>query len=267
MKKLVLCLTLLLLASCGSENKQSESTEFVLDFSDQKNYVYSYTLSSLSETQRNGDESPNKVKSETNGDLNIEVKKNNVADLSLNNHKTILTTFDKNGVKNDMVTNTAQTIVIQNLNQKGRFENNPKDMMFELIFALPISELKIGETEKIPMQIPYDIDGSKYFVKGFNEIEYTGKKMIDGMECAVLNGQIDISELDIPEELASSHEITSKGKGTYYYNLKDQYFVSAEISINMSMSMSLKTDDPENAPFTNSQNSNQLKIRLKEIVE
>ncbi|MBT8281108.1 MAG: hypothetical protein KJO16_05985, partial [Muriicola sp.] len=88
-----------------------------------------------------------------------------------------------------------------------------------------------------------------------------------GMDCAVLNGQIDISELEIPEEIESTHEINTTGNGTYYYHLKDQYFVSTEISINMSRSMNLKTDDPENAPSVKTQNSSELKIRLKEIEE
>ncbi len=268
MKKLLLGLTLVFLASCGNKNKQLESTEFILDFSNQKKYIYSYSQTSLSETQWETDEPSHKTKSDANGDLNIRIKENNLADLSITNLKTNLITLDINGFENDTISNTAQTMVIQNMNQKGAFENNSHNIMFDLIFPLPTKNLKIGETDKIPMQIPFNVNGSKLFVKGFNEIEYSGTKKLNGMECAVLNGKIDISEIEIPEELESTYESTTTGNGTYYYSLKNQYFVGADIKINMATSSNPKSKKSgNNGVFGSMKNSSEIIIRLKEIEE
>lgn len=266
MKKIVFGLALVFLTSCGNKNKESESTTFILDFSDQKTYIYKYSETTSFEDQLNNDEPSFKSMSESNGNLNLRIKENNLADLSLTILKTNLKLFDQNGVVKDTISNDSIAMVLQNMDQKGTFENNSHDIMFDLIFSLPRKDLKIGETDKIPMQIPFDVDGSKLFVRGFSEIEYSGTEIIDGMECALLKGKIDISEIEIPEEMESTHEITATGKGTYYYNVEDQYVVGVEISIDMTRSMNLK-NPKNNKGFVRSKGSSEIIIRLQEIEE
>lgn len=266
MKKIVFGLALVFLTSCGNKNKESESTTFILDFSDQKTYIYKYSETTSFEDQLNNDEPSFKSMSESNGNLNLRIKENNLADLSLTILKTNLKLFDQNGVVKDTISNDSIAMVLQNMDQKGTFENNSHDIMFDLIFSLPRKDLKIGETDKIPMQIPFDVDGSKLFVRGFSEIEYSGTEIIDGMECALLKGKIDISEIEIQEEMESTHEITATGKGTYYYNVEDQYLVGVEISIDMTRSMNLK-NPKNNKGFVRSKGSSEIIIRLQEIEE
>jgi len=266
MKKILFGLTLILLAGCGKENKKSDSNEFVLDFNSQKKFIYTYSQTSTSETQWKKNEAFQKTKSDANGQLNIRIKENNLADLSVTNLKTNLITLDDKGVAVDTMSNTTQAMVIQNMNQKGGFENYDHNIMFDLIFPLPTKNLKIGETDKIPMQIPFNVNGSKLYIKGFNEIKYSGTKVLNGTECAVLNGTIDISELEIPEELESLYESKTTGNGTYYFNLKDKYFVGADINIIMATSSSPKTENSENnLVFGTMKNSTEITIRLKEI--
>ncbi|MEP2990928.1 MAG: hypothetical protein ABJN61_11665 [Flavobacteriaceae bacterium] len=268
MKRTLFGLILVFLMGCNNADKQVESTAFILDFSSQKKYVYSYSQSSKSEAQFEKDEPFNKTKSYANGNLNIRVKENNLANLSVTNLKANLITFDNDGVAKDTTSNNVPTMVIQNMTQQGTFEDSNHNILFDLIFPLPTKPLKVGETENIPLQIPFNANGSKLFVKGFNAIEYSGIKIIDGKECAVLNGIIDISQIETPEELATNYESSTTGTGTYYFSLLDKYFMRAEIRINMITFSKPKTEESVNdGLYGNMKNSSEIIAQLIEIEE
>ena len=86
-------------------------------------------------------------------------------------------------------------------------------------------------------------------------------------ECAVLKGKIDISNLEIPEELNGIYKSSSTGNGTYYFDLKNQYFVGADIQLKMTVMMDTETDNDDMGMYANMISENEFKIRLEKIEE
>lgn len=268
MKKILFGFLIVILASCGNQNDKSVQTEFTWDFSKQKKYIYSYSQIVSSDIQMEKNEGITNTKSIGNGDLNVRVKQNNLADISLTNLKMDMIRFDENGIANDTMSNTAPTMVIQNMKSNGTFDRDNHNIIFDYMFALPTKNLIVGEKEKIPMKMPFNANGANLTVKGFNSLEFVGMENFEGKECAVLKGKIKVSDLEIPEELDGTYKSSSIGNGTYYFDLKDRYFVGADIKVTMTIMMDTETDKPDDmGMFGNMVSDNEFKIRFKSIEE
>lgn len=55
MKKILIGLILMILASCGNQNNTSEQNKFAWDFSKQKKYIYSFSQTVENQNQMNKD--------------------------------------------------------------------------------------------------------------------------------------------------------------------------------------------------------------------
>lgn len=268
MNKILFGLSLLILTGCVNSDNKSEIAEFTLDFSKPKKYIYSFSQTSTSKTKWKKNDQFDKTKSVADGNLNIRIKENNLADLSVTDLETSLIIYDKKGKEIDTISNTAPVMVIQNMNQNGTFENNEHNFMFDLIFPLPTKNIKLGESDKIPMQIPFNVNGSKLFIKGHNTLRYNGIETIDGKQCAVLIGEIDISKIEIPEELESTHKSSTTGNGTYYFDLANKYFVGSDIEVKMTTASEKKNEKSKNdISFGNTNSESKIEIRLIKIEE
>ncbi len=214
----------------------------------------------------NKDRTANKSNIIGSGNLNVRVKQNNLADLSLTNLKMDMIMLDENGIAKDTMSNTTPVSVIQDMKPNGTFGTDNHNIIFDLIFPLPSKNLKIGEQDKIQMQMPFNANGSRLFVKGFNTLEFVGMENFEEKKCAVLKSRIDISNLEIPEELNGIYKSSSIGNGTYYFDLKNQYFVGADIQLTMTVIMDTETDKDNNmGMYANMKSENEFKIRLEKI--
>jgi hypothetical protein len=274
MRKTILGLTILILISCGNSNKnfdQNSTTnenDFVWDFSQPKKYIYSYWQEVDGTNNMNKDMPANTSKIIGNGYLNVRVKENNLADLSLTDLKMDMIMFDDNGKAKDTMSNAVPASVIQDMKPNSTFGNNNHNFLFDLIFPLPTKKLKVGEKDKIPMEMPFNANGSRLSVKGFNTLEFIGMEKFEGKEVAILKGDIDISNLEKPEELSGIYKSSSIGKGTYYFDLKNQYFVGADIQMTMKVLMDTETGEKDDmGMFAEMQSDNKFKIRLEKIEE
>ncbi|MDD2476284.1 MAG: hypothetical protein PHI32_10265 [Dysgonamonadaceae bacterium] len=204
MKRLFYGLLILIIAGCGQNNTRSnknEETKFSWDFSKPKKLIYSYSQIINNETKMSRDEPTDKAYMNAIGNLNVKIKDNNLADLSLTNIEIKSVDFDKDGNPQDTMIQKAPPQVIQDMEPDGSFSDSNIDIMFKILFPLPSKDLKEGEKDKVAMQTPFNANGSRLYVKGFNTIEFSGYKTINDRECVVLNGIIDISEMDVPEEI------------------------------------------------------------------
>lgn len=272
MRKIIFCLLVLTLISCGNKNKSSEHSstsdqkEFLWDFSQPKKYIYSYWQEVDGTNIMDKNSSADKSKIIGNGFLNVRVKENNLADLSLTELKTDMILFDESGKPRDTISDTAPASVIQDMKPNSTFGNNNHNFVFDLIFPLPKKKLEVGEKDKIPMEMPFSANGSRLTVKGFNTLEFVGMEKFDGKEVAVIEGKIDISSLEIPEELNGEYKSTSIGNGTYYFDLENQHFVGADIQLTMKALIDTETDEKDNiGMFADMQSDNTFKIRLDKI--
>lgn len=272
MRKTLFVSTILILISCGISNNNSDQNstnnenDFVWDFSQPKKYIYTYWQEVDLTNNMDKDMPADKSKIIGNGFLNVRVKENNLADLSLTDLKTDMILFDDNGKVKDTMSNTVPALVIQDMKPNSTFGNDNHNLIFDLIFPLPTKKLKIGEKDKIPMETPFNANGSILSVKGFNTLEFIRMKIFEGKEVAVLKGNIDISDLEIPEELSGTYKSSSIGKGTYYFDLKNQYFIGADIQMTLKFMMDTETDEKDDmGMFADMQSDNKFKIRLEKI--
>ena len=262
------------ICSCKDEKDQKHKndnvqlTELSWDFSHKKTYSYSYQQNVKNQNTFRRDQSPDKSKIIGNGNLNVWVKDNDHADLSLTNLKMDMITFDEHGEARDTISNDAPPSVIHGMKPNGSFESNSHNVIFDLIFPLPHKNLSIGESDKIPLQMPYNAGGTELFVKGFNTIEYVGNEMLNSKDCAVLKGKIDISNLEIPEELDGIYKGEAIGNATYYFDLKNRCFAEVDLQIDIKILIDTEASAIDTKGiYGNIESENEFKIRLDDITE
>ena len=83
-----------------------------------------------------------------------------------------------------------------------------------------------------------------------------------------LNSNIDISKLDVPEELKGEYECSITGNATYYFDLENGYYVGADIQMVMDVMMDSESETEDNfGMFMKMKSDNVYKIRLEKIEE
>lgn len=275
MKNILFGALILLTLGCNSndikeenQNIDSENSEFIWDFSTKRKFVYSFYQTVNGTSKMDKESIPEKTLMTGKGDLNLRVKENDLADLSLTDLQIDMIMFNENGTVRDTISNQIPVVVIQDMSRKGRFSEPSSNIMFDLLFPLPLTNLKVGESEKVITQIPFNANGSRLSIKGFNELTFKGTEVIEGRECAVLEGKLDISKLDIPEELKGEYESSTRGLGTYYFDVKNHYYVGADVQMLMKVMMDTETEDEDGfGMFMEMASDNIFKIRLERIDE
>jgi len=272
MKKILLALSILIVVSCGNENtKSSESTnttqsQFEWDFSKKRKFIYSFSQTVNGTNKMDKDRSVDKMYMTGIGHLNVRVKENNLADLSLTDIEIQLVNYDQEGRPRDTLSQKIPTNVVQDMEPDGSFDDSNTDILFDMLFPLPKRVLEIGDSDEILMQMPFNTNGSRLFSKGQNKLTFTGYEEIEGVNCAVLEGIIDISKFDVPEELKGEYKCSTTANATYYFDLENRHYVAADIKMVMDIMI-----DPENEDdfgmYMNMRSDNVYKIRLEKIEE
>lgn len=265
----------MILAGCGNEKGTNElktpspgNTHFVWDFNESKKFIYTFSQTTISENKMSKDEPNDKAYLSAEGNLNVRIKENQLADLSLTNIilKSVDTDFEGN--PRDTTTQEAPSTVIQDMKPDGSFDDSNSDILFDILFPLPATDLKQGEKDKIPMQMPFNANGSRLFAKGFNTLTFDGNETIEGRKCAVLKGEIDISDLEVPEELKGEYKCSTSGKATYYFDINNHFYVGADIQLFMEVLIDSESDDEDDfGMFMEIKSDNVYKIRLEKIEE
>lgn len=265
-------IVLLVLGICNSEiiyaqqNPLNDEIEFQWDFSSKRNFIYSFsqTVEGTNKTGKNGVVSNYLLSG--NGYLNVRVKENNLADLSLTNLVVEMIVLDENGVPEMISSDEMPATVIQDMKPNGKFTYPNADIVYDILFPLPSINSKIGEITKIPMQVPFNASGSILVSKGNNELAFIGYETMEGRECAVLKGKVDVSNLEIPEELKGDYKNALSGLATYYFDLKNRYYVGADIQMLMEIMMDSKTEDENDfGMYAEMRSDYVIKIRLERI--
>ena len=274
MNKILLGLSILIFASCGNGSSKSNKTEnpsesqFQWDFSKQRKFIYSFSQTVNGENKMDKDRPAEKTYMTGVGHLNVRVKENNLADLSLTDIEMKMIMFNEDGTPRDTMTQKAPTNVVQDMKPDGSFGDSNTDILFDMLFPLPNKNLKKGDSDEIPMQMPFNANGSRLYSKGQNTLTFTGYEEIEDRNCAVLIGVIDISNLDIPEELEGDYECSTTGNATYYFDLENGFYVGADIKMVMDVTMDTETGNEDDfGMYMKMKSDNVYKIRLEEIEE
>jgi hypothetical protein len=139
------------------------------------------------------------------------------------------------------------TMVLQGMTEDSRIPGAAasQNEFIKLLFPLPQEDLAIGESSKVPGKMPFNAYGSLLWVEGNTTLTLQDYVMIDNHVCAKFDMMIDISKLDVPEELKGEYRCSTKGVGVLYFNTEDRCFQSGE----MALIMSARTDAEVPSPF------------------
>lgn len=274
MKKVLLGLSILIVASCGNGNTKLAETEnsgaaqFRWDFSKKRKFIYSFSQTVNGENKMDKDRPANKTYMTGVGHLNIRVKEKNLAVLSLTDVETQIVMYNEDGTPKDTMTQKVPAPVVMDMKPDGSFGDSNTDILLDMLCPLPNKSLSKGDSDEIPMLMPFNANGSRLFAKGQNVLTFTGYEEIEGHNCAVLNGVFDISKLDIPEELKGEYECSAKGNATYYFDLENGFYVGADVKMAMDIMMDTETENEDDlGMYMKMTSDNVYKIRLERIEE
>ncbi len=226
---------ILLLGGCHSAKQK---TTFTWDFDTPKNYVYTFRQEIISKSNMMGMDMKEHVIAD--GNLLIKAKSNKMADLVIKD-LTMKMPADSLNSMPGLPTNTPpQTMVIQDMTDSGGFKQAPTDnqILFLTLFPLPDKNLQVGQQDAIPIKVPFNAFGSQLFVTGNGVITFVKTETKNGHNCAVLDDKIDISKIDIPKDLKGNYSCSFIGDGTYYFDMDNHYFISADIKLKITMNLS-----------------------------
>ena len=283
MKKLLIPAALVILTACNESqtetnrtttiNKATEANvnqdkkaQFVWDFSKQKTFVYSFTQTVQVKDMSDKNNPPRKNKTVVIGKLKIEVKPEHKANLKMTDIKMNVIEYNLDGTSKDTLVQQMPGQSVADMNPDGSFANSNHNILFDILFPLPKTDLSIGGTEALALEMPFTAEETALFIKGQNALTFSGYETYESKECAVLKGTIDVSELDLPEHIKGNYKSAATGEATYYFDLDNQYYVGAEIHLLMEALM----DTPEGvegseANYFKMENDNYFKIKFDQI--
>jgi len=269
MKLLLYGVLIFALYSCGSkdsESKENSDSNFKWDFSQKRKFIYSFSQTVNLENRFEKDEELRKNFISVLGSLNIKVKDNNKADLSLTNMKMKIVEQKFDGKFKDTLIQEAPPMVFNDMKQNGTYNDSNVDIMFKLLLSLPQKRLSVGDFDEILLEIPLNLNNSKLFVKGKNKLVFIEYTKLLGRKCAVLKGQVDVSNLEVPDEFAGEYICTNKGEAIYYFDLEHGFFVGVDVNLEkftlVNQVFEAKNDYDL---FMETKSNNTFKIRLEKI--
>ena len=211
------------------------------DFSEERVYTYAYEQEMRVKTDLGpgfrGDLGAAEQSISGQGALLIKSQGDGTADLVLKDMK-IATRVDwGNGKKPETLEMAAPVMVVQDVAEDGSasFGDSSQALLLKMLFPLPTESLALGESDEVPVQLPFNAMGSVLQVKGRMRITLTRYVEIGDRTCAQLDGDIDISELDVPAELEGDYHCSMKGQSVFFFDVSERCFVSGETALLMRM--------------------------------
>lgn len=227
--KIILFLIAPLLVGCSDQGTDS----FVWDFSSAKNLTYEYKQQVKNTNVMAEGESPMIMTMGAEGKLIVQIKEDNSADILMTNLFGTMVELDENGEEKNSFSSEFPEQKIQGMDSLGNFDNENQDVLFDLLFPIPPNKMSNGDVEDIAISFPFNANGRLLNVEGFNSLEMIGYESVEGQGCAVLEGNIDISDLEIPDDVKGEYDAHCSGKGTYYFDTKNGHYVGADLEFDM----------------------------------
>lgn len=140
---------------------------------------------------------------------------------------------------------------VRGLKPDGTIEGEISEAMqlfYTGILPIPTKDLKVGESIKIPAQMPMNAFGSQIMLKGYQTLT------LKSIEENIYNFENDIliNEYDVPEDVQQKHQHEIKGKGEYKFDIDKGYFTNAEVEMKIKMKISDLEKDKEDTKNENS---------------
>jgi len=219
--------------------------EIRFDFSGKKVYAFDYSqqvesLSDMGATSREAGGMSQKM--DAKGALILKSKGDHTGTLVLKDMKATMVMTPMKGEQARSMEMQPPTMAIPNVKEDGTMEGGAANAqpLLKLLFPIPPKPLKATESAEISVNMPFNAMGSPLTVKGSSKVTHAGYVTIDGKTCARLESEINISQLDVPKELAGKYGCSTKGRSIYYFDVEAKEFVSGETAVLMKVSSETK---------------------------
>ena len=128
-------------------------------------------------------------------------------------------------------------MIIQGIKEDGSMKlgDSSQELLLKTLFPLPSTPLKIGESVTVPSQMPFNAMGSLLYATGNSTIKLVDYVQINGRTCAKLKTEINIANLNVPEEMEGTYKCQVKGSSIFYFNIEERYFMSGRVAMLISM--------------------------------
>jgi hypothetical protein len=234
---------------------RQEALPIRFDFSGSKVYAFDYSqqVEMLSEMNgRTKDASGMKQKMDAKGVLLLKSKGDKTGTLVLKDMHLSMGVAAKKGDPERTREINSPPVAIPKVTEDGGMEGPALNAqpLLKLLFPMPPTPLKPGESALVPVSIPFNAMGSPLTVQGTSKVTHSGYVLIDGKVCARLDTEFDVSQLEVPKELDGKYSCSTRGGSVYYYDVESAEFVSGETAILMKISIQskmpgFKSPDPE----------------------
>lgn len=255
------------LTSCYSDNSLELSPEdrvakdFKWNFNEDRSLRYQFTSESENNIYDGLTERNNTFHQKLCGILLIEPNRDGTADFYTVDNEVLL--YDEDGSVSD-----TMNMKISN-REKGR---NPDygsgevlmSTIYDIIFPLPQGSLSIGEETEYEVKRALNVHGNSGFVHGTYKLTFDRFEEMLGVKCAVLEGELDISELSMSKVSEDYLENSFLAVGTFYFDLVNQNYVAADVEIEESLHY-IPKDKGGFSTESKSEGSNKVKVRLDTI--
>lgn len=260
MKKTLTVLATVLLLLSFSSNK----IKIQWNWQNKEAIIYKYSQKIISSNPFMGDKKDTTL---FTGDLKIKIKGDSLADALFINMQSYSIGIDSDGtdLKKDS-SSIPNSVLFQNMKLSGEIGNSTNDMLSLTLFPIPNKEIKSGETTKVPMSFPFNYFGNNLDITGFNTIQLN----ILSNDNLILKSDIDVSQIDLPEELETDVNLYSilKGNATHEFNSIDNIFRKGFIEMEMQFGV-IELDSITKKDVKKSMISMNTKIEfeLKEVIK
>lgn len=277
MKKIFFLLLTLLALSCKKE-KNNASERFDLDsntehidselqwnFSNPNEFTYDFEQQVHSISKFDKTSQPELTHTVLKGILKVSSQGNNLGEFSLTQANSKITQFDKDGKVKDTISQIEPDYIIQNISANSTSKNNESlNALYNFIFPLPNIQLKEGKVDQIQMKIPLNVRGNKLYSSGSNTLTYIGEKEYNGETCSLIEGDIKIDRLSIPEDLEGDFECTAYGNALYYFSKQKGCFIACDVKVNMNFLIHAPATNEKfsRAIFSQMTRENSYRVRL-----
>lgn len=133
------------------------------------------------------------------------------------------------------------TIVLPGMSEQGPTESIKSFDDLRMILLFPSKPLAVGESQDIPVEVPFNYFGSQLTVKGTLHVAFTGYVEKGGRPCAELKSEFDVSEIELPPELNTKPSFSMRGSCISYFDPAEHRITEGEIHTEESMAGLMNT--------------------------
>ena len=229
-------------AACYAVEEPTQPALLRWDFGRKEVYAYDYSQKSImtsimSERPGGGDRNEPGMVTEVKGKMSLKSEGDRTARLVMEDLMMSMQFETSEREEPKTMDSEAPPMVIQGVQEDGTMKlgSSSQEMLLKMLFPIPSSPLRVGESVSSPRAVPFNAMGSLLEVTGSSVTTLTGYVGLDGKTCARLETVIDISNLNVPEELEGTYKCQVKGKSVFFFDIEGKRFLSGRVALIMGM--------------------------------